>query len=202
VFQVRIHGRGGQGVVAAAEILSMAAFDEGRFAQAFPSFGSERMGAPVVSYCRIDDRAIRTHEPVAEPDALIVQDATLLHQVDLFSGLSDEAYVLVNTSKSFHGLGLAEFASTFRSDRLLTCPATALALEHLGRPLPNAALLGGFAALTGRVSLDALEKAIGERFPGSVGTANAAAARAAYGYVVDEARRERDRGVVAHAPPD
>ena len=202
MFQVRIHGRGGQGVVAAAEILSMAAFDEGRFAQAFPSFGSERMGAPVVSYCRIDDRAIRTHEPVAEPDALIVQDATLLHQVDLFSGLSDEAYVLVNTSKSFHGLGLAEFASTFRSDRLLTCPATALALEHLGRPLPNAALLGGFAALTGRVSLDALEKAIGERFPGSVGTANAAAARAAYGYVVDEARRERDRGVVAHAPPD
>ena len=202
MFQVRIHGRGGQGVVAAAEILSMASFDEGRHAQAFPSFGSERMGAPVVSYCRIHDEPIRTHEPIAEPDALIVQDATLVHQVDLFSGLSDEAYVLVNTSQSFAGLGLAELASRFRTDRLLTCPATALALEHLGRPLPNAALLGGFAALTGRVTLDALEKAIGERFPGSVGTANAAAARAAYGYVVDEARLERNRGVVTGAAAD
>lgn len=202
MFQIRIHGRGGQGVVAAAEILSMAAFDEGRFAQAFPSFGSERMGAPVVSYCRIDDRPIRTHEPITEPDALIVQDATLVHQVDLFSGLSSETYVLVNTSKNFEGLGLSEFASGFRHERLLTCPATALALEHLGRPLPNAALLGGFAALTGRVSLDALEKAVGERFPGSVGTANAAAARAAYEYVVDEVRIERDREVEARAAAD
>ena len=121
--------------MAAAEILSMAAFDEGRYAQAFPSFGSERMGAPVVSYCRIDDGPIRTHEPIAEPDALIVQDATLVHQVDLFAGLSADAYVLVNTSQSFEGLGLAEFASRFRTDHLLTCPATAIALEHLGRPL-------------------------------------------------------------------
>jgi len=202
VFQVRIHGRGGQGVVAAAEILSMASFDEGRHAQAFPSFGSERMGAPVVSYCRIDDRPIRTHEPIAEPDALIVQDATLVHQVDLFSGLTGEAYVLVNTSKSFEELGLADFAAGFRPDRLLTCPATALALEHVGRPLPNAALLGGFAALTGRVSLDALVRAIGERFAGAVGTANAAAAGAAYAYVKDEARMERDRGVSARAGAD
>ena len=137
MFQVRIHGRGGQGVVAAAEILSMASFDEGRHAQAFPSFGSERMGAPVVSYCRIDDRPIRTHEPIAEPDALIVQDATLVHQVDLFSGLTGEAYVLVNTSKSFEELGLADFAARFRPERLLTCPATALALEHVGRPAPQ-----------------------------------------------------------------
>ena len=202
MFQVRIHGRGGQGVVAAAEILSMASFDEGRHAQAFPSFGSERMGAPVVSYCRIDDRPIRTHEPIAEPDALIVQDATLVHQVDLFSGLTGEAYVLVNTSKSFEELGLADLAARFRPDRLLTCPATALALEHVGRPLPTAALLGGFAALTGRISLDALERAIGERFAGPVGAANAAAARAAHAYVEDEARRARDREVTARAAAD
>jgi pyruvate ferredoxin oxidoreductase gamma subunit len=202
VFQVRIHGRGGQGVVAAAEILSMAAFDEGRYAQAFPSFGSERMGAPVVSYCRIDDRPIRTHEPIAEPDALIVQDATLVHQVDLFGGLAHDAYVLVNTSKSFEELGLAEFVSGFRAGRLVTCPATALALEHVGRPLPNAALLGGFAALTGRISLDALEKAVTERFPGTVGTANATAARAAFRHVADEARIELDLGVATHAPAD
>jgi pyruvate ferredoxin oxidoreductase gamma subunit len=202
VFQVRIHGRGGQGVVAAAEILSMASFDEGRYAQAFPSFGSERMGAPVVSYCRIDDRPIRTHEPIVEPDALLVQDATLVHQVDLFSGLTGEAYVLVNTSKSFEELGLADFAAGFRPDRLLTCPATALALEHVGRPLPNAALLGGFAALTHRISLDALERAIGERFAGPVGAANVAAARAAFTHVEDEALIETERGVTARARAD
>ena len=90
MFQVRIHGRGGQGVVSAAEMLSIAAFGEGRYAQAFPSFGSERMGAPVMAFCRIDDKEIRLREPVMQPDALIIQDPTLLHQVDLFSGLSPD----------------------------------------------------------------------------------------------------------------
>ena len=91
MFQVRIHGRGGQGVVTAAEMLSIAAFEDGLHAQAFPSFGSERTGAPVVSFCRIDDVPIRVREPIAEPDALIVQDPTLLHQVDVFSGLGTTA---------------------------------------------------------------------------------------------------------------
>ena len=84
MFQVRFHGRGGQGVVTAAELLASAAFREDRHAQAFPGFGSERMGAPVMSFCRIDDKPIRTHDPVTEPDALIIQDPTLLHQADLF----------------------------------------------------------------------------------------------------------------------
>ena len=106
-------------------------------------------------------------------------------------------------SRSFDELGLAEFAAGFRPDRLLTCPATALALEHLGRPLPNAALLGGFAALTGRITLGALETAIGERFPGAVGAANVAAARAAYRYVVDEGTGSSGTGeVVARAAAD
>ena len=87
MFQIRFHGRGGQGVVTAAEMLSVAAFAEGKFAQAFPSFGSERTGAPVVSFCRIDDQPIRSREPVIKPDALIVQDMTLIHQVDIFAGL-------------------------------------------------------------------------------------------------------------------
>ena len=107
---MRIHGRGGQGVVTAAELLSVAAFIEGRHAQAFPSFGSERTGAPVVSFCRIDDKAIRAREPISEPDALIVQDPTLLHQVDLFGGLSADGYILINSSRSFDDLGLGEFA--------------------------------------------------------------------------------------------
>ena len=149
----------------------MAAFAEGRHAQAFPSFGSERMGAPVVSFCRIDDRPIRTREPVMEPDALVIQDVTLLHQVDLFAGLSADGYVLVNTSQSFDELGLGEFVRRFHRDRLLTCPATELALEQLGRPLPNAALLGGFAALTGQITLEAIAAAIRERFAGAIGRA-------------------------------
>jgi pyruvate ferredoxin oxidoreductase gamma subunit len=183
MFQVRIHGRGGQGVVTAAEVLSVAAFDEGRHAQAFPSFGSERMGAPVVSFCRMDDHPIRTREPVMEPDALIVQDVTLIHQVDLFAGLAPDGYVLVNTSRSFEALGLLTLSSRFRSDRLLSCPATELALEHLGRPLPNAALLGGFAALTGQVTLEAVRMAVCLRYPGAVGDQNAAAAAATHRFV-------------------
>ena len=98
MFEVRIHGRGGQGVVTAAELLSVAAFGEGRHAQAFPSFGSERTGAPVVAFCRIDDAPIRTREPIGEPDALIVQDPTLLHQVAVFEGLRPDGYVLINSS--------------------------------------------------------------------------------------------------------
>src|ERR1700749_95715 len=106
MFQVRIHGRGGQGVVTAAELLSVAAFTEGRYAQAFPSFGSERMGAPVVSYCRIADQAIRSHEPVAEPDALIIQDPTLLHQPGLLTGLRADGYLLINSTHEACALGL------------------------------------------------------------------------------------------------
>ena len=189
MFQVRIHGRGGQGVVTAAELLSVAAFDEGRHAQAFPTFGSERTGAPVVAFCRIDDAPIRAREPISEPDALIVQDPTLLHQVDLFSGLGGDAYVLINSSRSFEELGLGDLADRFRPERLLTVPATALAREHLGRPMPNAVLLGGFAAFAGVVSIGSVAKAIRERFPGKVGEANVAGAEAAYAYVSDQVGR-------------
>ncbi len=189
MFQVRIHGRGGQGVVTAAELLALAAFAEGRHAQAFPSFGSERTGAPVVSFCRIDDRAIRVREPVMEPDALIVQDPTLLHQVDVFGGCRPDGYILINTAKSFDELGLSEFAAGFRHERLLTVPASDLAREHTGRPVANAALLGGFAALSGLISLDAVVSAIRERFDGPVAEGNAAAALAAYAWVADEAQQ-------------
>ncbi|MEA2409577.1 MAG: pyruvate ferredoxin oxidoreductase gamma subunit [Thermoleophilaceae bacterium] len=186
-FEVRIHGRGGQGVVTAAEMLSLAAFAEGRHAQAFPSFGSERTGAPVVSFCRISDSPVRTREPVAEPDALIVQDPTLLHQVDVFSGLGPDAYILINTTRAFEELGLGDFASGFRRERLLTVPASELAREHLGRPLPGAPLLGGFAAVSGLISIDAVVSAIRERFSGRLADGNAAAAEAAFALVRTEA---------------
>jgi pyruvate ferredoxin oxidoreductase gamma subunit len=206
MFQIRIHGRGGQGVVTAAEVLSMAAFDSGRHAQAFPSFGSERMGAPVVAFCRIDERPIRTREPVMEPDALIVQDITLVHQVDLLAGLAPEAYVLLNTSQPLDALGLGELSSRFQPDRLSTCPATELALAHTGRAMPNAALIAGFAALTGQISLAAVEQALRQRFTGPTGERNVAAADAAYRHVTQaraqSAPATRPLPTRAHAATD
>lgn len=190
MFQVRIHGRGGQGVVTAAEMLSLAAFREGRHAQAFPSFGSERTGAPVVAFCRIDTREIRSREPVMQPDALLVQDATLLHQVDVFAGLAARGFVLINTAKTFAELGLDEFARTREARRLATVGATELALRHVGRPVPNAALLGAFAALTGQVTLESVVAAIQETFPARIAEGNVAAARAAHEAVVQELSQE------------
>jgi pyruvate ferredoxin oxidoreductase gamma subunit len=188
MFQIRVHGRGGQGVVTAAEMLSVAAFREGRFAQAFPSFGSERTGAPVMAFCRIDDKEIRLREPIMQPDALIIQDPTLLHQVDVFGGLGRDGYILINTRRSFDELGVGEFIRGFRAERLCTVPATELALEHVGRPVPNAALLGGFAAISGRISLDSVAAAIRETFSGKLADGNVAAATAAYKHVADEMR--------------
>ena len=169
-------------MVTAAELLSLAAFLEGRHAQAFPSFGSERTGAPVVSFCRIDDREIRVREPIAAPDALIVQDPTLLHQVDVFGGLVPGGAVLLNSSRSAETLGVAEVDA-----RIVTVPAGELARTHLGRPLPGPALLAAFAALTGVVSLPSVLAAIRGRFSAAAAEGNAAAAEAAHAYVLREA---------------
>ena len=186
MLQIRIHGRGGQGVVTAAEMLSIAAFEQGHHAQAFPSFGSERTGAPVVAFCRIDDREIRLREPIMAPDVLIVQDPTLLQQVDVFQGLKPDGYVLINTRRSFDDRGLNDISRHFRHERLITVPATEIALRVLGRPLPNAVLLGGFAALSGFVTLDAVEHAIRRKFSGKVAEGNVAGANEAYHFVTQE----------------
>lgn len=180
MFQVRIHGRGGQGVVTGAEMLSIAAFLGGRHAQAFPSFGSERTGAPVVAFCRMDDKEIRLREPIMRPDAIIIQDPTLLHQVDVFSGLKKNGYILINTTRTFAELGLGEFAKDFKPERLLTVPASELAMKHVRRAVPNVPLLGAFAALCGLISLDAVQRAIDEKFKGPVALGNKAAAAEAY----------------------
>jgi pyruvate ferredoxin oxidoreductase gamma subunit len=183
MFQVRLHGRGGQGVVTAAELLSVAAFAEDQEAQAFPSFGSERMGAPVMAFCRIDDKPIRLREPVSAPDGLIIQDPTLVNagaESDVFAGLASDGFVLINTTKSPEELGLEALLEKLPDGHLRTAPGSEIARKHLGRPLPNAALLGAFAALTGILRLESLQKAIREKFPGKVGQMNAAAAQEAY----------------------
>jgi pyruvate ferredoxin oxidoreductase gamma subunit len=184
MFQIRFHGRGGQGVVTAAEMLSVAAFQEGKHAQAFPSFGSERMGAPVVSFCRIDDREIRLRDPVFEPDALIIQDPTLLQSSDLFKGLRSNGFVLINSSRDIAELGLATIVDRLPRGHILTVPATELALKHFKRPLPNAAMLGGLAALAGIIKLESVAEAITETFAGAIGKANVAAASEAYDCVM------------------
>jgi pyruvate ferredoxin oxidoreductase gamma subunit len=193
MFEMRIHGRGGQGVVTAAEMLSIAAFEEGRHAQAFPSFGSERTGAPVVAFCRIADKEIRLREPIMQPDALIIQDPTLLHQVDVFAGLKKDGFILINTKSSFDELGLGDFVRNWPADRLCTLAATDLGLKHVGRPMPNVPLLAGFAALSGGVQRDSGVMAINAKFSGKVAQGNIAAATEAFNTVrawVDSARKE------------
>ena len=180
MFQIRIHGRGGQGVVSGAEMLSVAAFLEGRHAQAFPSFGSERTGAPVMAFCRIDDRPIRLREPVLQPDALIIQDATLLHQVDLFTGLAPGGFILLNSTRSLADLGLESLTQGPQDFSVTTLPATEIAMKHVGRPVPNAALLGGFAALTGLLKIESVVAAIREKFPEAIAAKNIAAAAEAF----------------------
>src|ERR1700761_1295416 len=120
MFQVRFHGRGGQGVVTAAELLASAAFSEDRYARASPSFGWERRGAPVMSFCRIDDKPIRTHEPVTEPDALVIQDPTLLRHEDVFAGLAPGGYILISATRDFGELGLDDLKDRHDPSHLLT----------------------------------------------------------------------------------
>lgn len=183
MIQIRIHGRGGQGVVTAAEILSVAAFIEGKHAQAFPSFGSERMGAPVTAFCRIDDRPIQLREPISAPDALVIQDPTLLVQPELFAGLTQNGYIVLNSTKPIHELPIRSLVAGLRPGHVQELPATHIAREHIGRPLPNAAMLGALVALTGILKLPSICDAISQKFPPAIAEKNHKAATAAYDYV-------------------
>ena len=139
-----------------------------------------------MSYCRIDAAPIRRHDPVVEADAVVVQDPTLLHDPTLLAGLHPYGYLLVNTRRSIEELGLGDLASTLARDRLLNVAATDLAMEVIGRPLPNTVLLGGLAQMTGVVTVDAVEAAIRRRFTGPVAEANVVAARRAAQFVAEE----------------
>lgn len=180
MYEVRLHGRGGQGAVTAAELLSVAAFDGGGWAQAFPSFGSERTGAPVAAFCRMDDRPIRLREPVLNPNALLILDATLLHLDGVFAGLRPDGIVLINSARQPDELGLGDLTGRHPDVTVTTLDASAIARRHLGRPLPNGVMLGGFAALSDTVSIEGVLQALRERFRGSTGESNACAAQEAY----------------------
>ncbi|MBQ7674558.1 MAG: 2-oxoacid:acceptor oxidoreductase family protein [Alphaproteobacteria bacterium] len=173
MFQVRIHGRGGQGVVTAAEMLSIAAFLEGKYAQAFPSFGSERMGAPVVSFCRISDKEIRLREPISNPDAVIIQDKSVIKPANAFNGIVEGGFVLINSAEDEKNL-------TKKNVSLKCVGATEIALQHIGKPLPNAILLGSFAALTKVIKIESVIEAIKTKFSGVIAEKNVAATMVAY----------------------
>ena len=179
-FEVRVHGRGGQGAVTAAELLSVAAFLDGREAQAFPSFGSERTGAPVAAYCRISDAAIRTREPVVAPTAVAILDPTLLHHVDVFDGLAADGFAIVSASVPFAELRVDDAAARLPSGHATTVAAGDVSRELLGRPLPNVGIVAGMAALTGIVTLGSILAAIEARFAPETAAGNHAVARRCY----------------------
>jgi len=141
-----------------------------------------------VAFCRIADKEIRLREPILEPDCLIVQDPTLFKVIDVFAGLRGDGYLLVNTNKTFAELNIGQVVDRLPKGHAVIVPATEFALKHVGRPVPNAALLGAFAALTQFVRLDSVERAIGEAFPGKIGAANIAAAREAHEFVLMQQR--------------
>lgn len=183
MFQIRIHGRGGQGVVTAAEMLSIAAFIEGKFAQAFPSFGSERMGAPVVAFCRISESEIRVREPILEPDVVIVQDQSLVSTVDVFAGLKTGCVALINAT---HRDDYIDSVAKKLQINVHYLNATEIALQYVGRPIPNAALLGGFSACCPHiVQLKSIKDAIFEKFSGSIAEKNSQAAERAFEKILE-----------------
>ncbi len=178
VREIRIHGRGGQGNVSAAELLAQAAFLAGEYVQAFPAFGAERMGAPVVAFVRLSNAPIRLRSQVYAPHDVIVQDHTLVtaDAGGIIAGLRPNGLVVINAARVPDQV----IAVLPARARAVAVPATDIALEVIGRPVPNTTLLGAYAALTGLVPLDAIQRAVKERFPGDVGAQNAAAAERGY----------------------
>jgi pyruvate ferredoxin oxidoreductase gamma subunit len=156
--QIRIHGRGGQGVVTAAELIALAAFYEGHESQAFPSFGVERTGAPIQSFVRISDEKIITREQIYAPTILIIQDSTLLDTVDVFQGTNKDTVVIINSAQN----KWPELSKRFK--KLYFTAATEVALEIFGKNIVNTVILGAFAKNTKLVSLESLKKAISEKF--------------------------------------
>jgi pyruvate ferredoxin oxidoreductase gamma subunit len=171
--ELRIHGRGGQGSVTAAELIAVAAFEGGIYAQAFPAFGVERRGAPVQAFVRFDDKKIRLRSQVYEPDYIIVQDSTLIRDVNVFHGVKKGGIAIVNTEK-------APDYKVPDGVKLITIDATTIALKTLGVPITNTTLLGAFAAASGEIKFSALENALKRRFPGDMGVKNIEAARQAF----------------------
>jgi len=177
-IEIRWHGRGGQGAVTAATVLAEAAVMDGLYAQAFPEFGAERRGAPVKAYNRIGKSPIRTRSPIRTPDVVVVLDTSLSPTVYL-PGLKDKGYLVVNTR-----LNPLEFKSKIGvKASVAAVNATKIALDVLGVPIVNMAMLGALLRVTGVVSMENIEKAVLETFGGRIGELNVEAVRRAFNLV-------------------
>lgn len=173
--EIRIHGRGGQGSLVLAQFMAIAALEDGKYGQAFPYLGGggERRGKPIVAFCRLSDRPIRVRSRIYEPDYVIVQDATILHEVDVEDGLKPDGMVLINTEKSVEDLKM-------KTNKVFVISAEELARRILGRPIINTALLGTFAGISGELSLQAAVRSVQSKFPGDLGLKNARVVEESY----------------------
>jgi len=171
MIEIRFHGRGGQGAVTAARLLAEAAFLEDKYAQAFPFFGAERRGAPVLAFARIDDKPIRVRTQIYEPDYVVVLDPSLLEILDVASGIKQGGMVVLNSKK----------AVQFPHAKTAFVDATSVAIETLGSPITNTAMLGAFAKATGLVKLESIIEVIKGYFSSKLAEKNVVAIKAAYG---------------------
>jgi pyruvate ferredoxin oxidoreductase gamma subunit len=170
--EVRIHGRGGQGSVTAAELLARAVFAEGKWAQSFAFFGAERRGAPVEAFLRIADKPNPIRSRVYNPDYVVVFDSKLLKVVAVTDGLKEDGMVIINTTKRPEEVSI-------KGHRVATVDATGISLE-LGLPVVNTTMMGAFAKATGEVKLESVRETIRKQWSGSIGEKNAEAATRAY----------------------
>ncbi|MGD0915787.1 MAG: 2-oxoacid:acceptor oxidoreductase family protein [Thermodesulfobacteriota bacterium] len=175
MIEIRFHGRGGQGAVTAAEMLALAAIGEGRYAQAFPSFGPERRGAPVVAFCRISDQPIRIRANIYEPDLVVVLDASLLRIVNVASGLNPSG-ILITTSKDSPEKVRDQLAI---KNRLAVVDAVKIAAEILGLPITNTTMLGSLTKASKVVEKESFILPLRERF-GRIAEKNISAFERAY----------------------
>jgi pyruvate ferredoxin oxidoreductase gamma subunit len=171
---IRIHGRGGQGAVTASRLLAVASYEDGKFSQAIPMYGTERRGAPLVAFVRIDDVRIRERELVHEPDVVIVLDPLISKEQSVTSGLKKGGLLILNSHLPPEKVEIAG------DIRIATVDATKIALETLKRPITNTAILGAFTKSVGYPSIESIEKAIKKQFPGRVGDMNIAAIHQSY----------------------
>lgn len=176
MLEIRLHGRGGQGAVTGGELLAKSAGAEGKWSQAFPKFGVERRGAPVESYCRISDERVRLHQELYEPDVVVILDSSLMDTVDVLAGLKKGGIVLMNTK-----LGPTEACGKKgKCFKFHTVDATAIAMEKLGKPIVNTAMMGALVKVTGIVKLETLVKEVEEHFGEKLGKMNAEAVKACF----------------------
>ncbi len=169
MLQIRIHGRGGQGAKSTSQFIAETAIKKGKEIQAFPEYGPERSGAPVAAFVRIDDKKIRTHESIINPDIVIVLDETLIQNINVTSGLTSNGILIVNTEKTKEEIQkqVLDF-----DGNIYTIPATRISLEQIGQNKPNTAMLGALCRLTNLVDIETMKEIIKEKFEKKIGIEN------------------------------